>query len=412
MHIPKASALRPASYTALPLQGALKGKRLGVPNLYIGKDEGADRPIETRASVLELWRQAARDMEALGAEVVEVDFPVVSNYERDRPGALSMVDRGLVPPEFAEREIWDLSIWSWDDFLRANADPAIPDLASVDGPKIFPQPPGTLRDRYGDADFDLAQYVERARRGVTRLADIPTIEQGLKGLEATRRVDFEEWLDANRLDAVVLPAVADVGPADADVNEASAVLAWRNGTWVANGNLVWRHLGIPTVTVPMGTMADIGMPVGLTFAGKAYDDVALLTIAGDYERATKRRTVPPRTPALADDVFEGRGAMAGDAPLTLALTATTTHSGDTDEIAIALEVGADEPATVNVHVNGEPVILQANGNRHTGRVVVPASTHRGFHSVWRGAYGSIVTAIARLPDGGCKGTFTITGGTG
>ncbi|TIV64154.1 MAG: amidase, partial [Mesorhizobium sp.] len=89
--IPKASTLRPASYNALPLQGALKGKRLGVPKMYIGKDEGADRPIETRASVLELWRQAARDLQALGAEVVEVDFPVVSNYERDRPGARSMV---------------------------------------------------------------------------------------------------------------------------------------------------------------------------------------------------------------------------------------------------------------------------------------------------------------------------------
>ncbi|WP_246680689.1 amidase family protein [Mesorhizobium sp. B3-1-9] len=234
----------------------------------------------------------------------------------------------------------------------------------------------------------------------------------MKGLETTRRIDFEDWLDANRLDAVVLPAVADVGPADADVDEASARLAWRNGTWVANGNLVWRHLGIPTVTVPMGTMADIGMPVGLTFAGKAYDDVALLTIAGDYERATRRRTVPPRTPALAGDVFEGSGAAAGDAPLTLALTAETTRSGDTDEIAIVLDVGADEPAAVKVHVNGEPVVMRAEGNRQTGRVVVPASTHQGFHSVWRGAYGSIVTAIARLPDGHCKGTFTITGGIG
>ncbi|RUW32481.1 amidase, partial [Mesorhizobium sp. M2A.F.Ca.ET.015.02.1.1] len=330
--IPKVSTLRPASYTALPLQGALKGKRLGVPKMYIGKDDGADRPIETRASVLELWRQAARDLEALGAEVVEVDFPVVSNYERDRPGARSMVDRGLVPPEFAEREIWDLSIWSWDDFLRANADPAIPDLASVDGAKIFPQPPGALRDRYGEADFDLAQYVERAKRGVARLEDIPAIGEGLKGLEATRRVDFEEWLDANRFDAVVLPAVADVGPADADVNEASARLAWRNGTWVANGNLVWRHLGIPTVTVPMGAMADIGMPVGLTFAGKAYDDTALLMIAGDYERATKRRTAPPRTPALADDVFAaGSGVRRGasDAPFALKLTAETVPAGDT-----------------------------------------------------------------------------------
>ncbi|WP_217578417.1 amidase [Mesorhizobium sp. GbtcB19] len=415
VEIPKASALRPARYTALPLQGALEGKRLGVPKMYIGKDEGADRPIETRASVLDLWRQVARDLEALGAKLVEVDFPVVSNYERDRPGALSMVDRGLVPPDFAERELWDLSIWSWDDFLRANADPAIPDLASVDGKKIFPQPPGALPDRYGgDADFDLAHYVERARRGVAPLAEIPTIEAGLKGLEETRRVDFEAWLDANGLDAVVLPAVADVGPADADVNEASAALAWRNGTWVANGNLVWRHLGIPTVTVPMGTMADIGMPVGLTFAGKAYDDAALLSLAGDYERATRRRTVPPRTPALAGDVFEGSARGAGNAPLGLTLSAETSRFGDTDEIVIALEieVGAGDVAVVKVHLNGEPVVLQASGSRYTGRVVVPAATHRGFHSVWRGSYGSIVTAIVKSADGRSAGAYVVTGGIG
>ncbi|TIX53011.1 MAG: amidase, partial [Mesorhizobium sp.] len=115
-----------------------------------------------------------------------------------------------------------------------------------------------------------------AKRGVKPFEAIPELEAGLKGLEATRRIDFEDWLDGQELDAVVFPAVADVGPADADVNEASAALAWRNGTWVANGNLVPRHLGIPTVTVPMGTMADIGMPVGLTFAGKAYEDTKLL----------------------------------------------------------------------------------------------------------------------------------------
>ena len=33
--------------------------------------------------------------------------------------------------------------------------------------------------------------------------------------------------------------MADVGPADMDVNEASADLGWRNGTWVANGT--WCH---------------------------------------------------------------------------------------------------------------------------------------------------------------------------
>ncbi|TIT46746.1 MAG: amidase, partial [Mesorhizobium sp.] len=137
-------------------------------------------------------------------EMVEVDVPVVSNYERDRPGARTMVERGLVPADFADREIWDLCIWAWDDFLRANADPALPDLASVDGPKIFPQPPGTLPDRY-EGGFDLADYVERAKSGVTPFKDIPTMADGLTGLEATRRIDFEDWLDAKRLDAVVLP---------------------------------------------------------------------------------------------------------------------------------------------------------------------------------------------------------------
>ena len=55
------------------------------------RDPGIGGPtgqrIDTRASVIDLWEAARRDLEAAGAEVVEVDFPVVSNYEGDRPGA-------------------------------------------------------------------------------------------------------------------------------------------------------------------------------------------------------------------------------------------------------------------------------------------------------------------------------------
>lgn len=414
--LPKSSGMRPPRYTDLTLAGSLKGKRLGVPRMYIGRDAEIDRPIETRASVLDLWEQAAADLRRLGAEVVEVDFPLVSNYERDRPGARTMVERGLVPGDFADREIWDLCIWGWDDFLRANADPALPDLASVDGPKIFPQPPGTLPDRY-EGGFDLAEYVERAKLGVAPLAHIPTIADGIKGLEATRRIDFEDWLDAQGLDAVVLPAAADVGPADADVNEASADLAWRNGTWVANGNLVWRHFGIPTVTVPMGTMADIGMPVGLTFAGKAYDDERLLCMAGDFERSTQRRTQPPRTPGLADDVFSRQRTQAGNgkAPVVeIALTAETRSSGDHDEITVtvdlAVEASEAEHASIKVHVNGQAIDMHQAGTRLSGRALVPAEEHRRLHSVWRGSYGSIVTAVVRLQDGRSAGAYVVTGG--
>ena len=99
---------------------------------------------------------------------------------------------------------------------------------------------------------------------------------------------------------------ADIGPADADVNPQSAELAWRNGTWVANGNLVWRHLGIPTVQVPMGMLDDIGMPIGLTFAGRGWDDNRLLVLGAAFEASANRpgsalgstREPPPLTPEV------------------------------------------------------------------------------------------------------------------
>ncbi|GAA3285122.1 amidase [Paenarthrobacter aurescens] len=317
VQIPKASEVCPESYLALspeksddgPL--ALRGKRFGVPRMYINADAEAGtsanpgiggptgQKIETRASIIDLWEAAKRDLEEAGAEVVLVDFPVVTNYEGDRPGAPTIATRGLVTPEYLKREIEDLSAWAWDDFLRANGDPALNTLADVDGAAIFPHPKGALADRYTGFDDDIADYPEHVReRGVSHLTEIPELEHGLRGLEETRRVDLEEWMDGLGLDAVLFPAVADVGPADMDVNPDSADLGWRNGVWVANGNLVPRHLGIPTVTVPMGTMADIGMPVGLTFAGRAYDDTALLALAAAFEATGSRRTSPPRTPAL------------------------------------------------------------------------------------------------------------------
>jgi amidase len=91
-----------------------------------------------------------------------------------------------------------------------------------------------------------------------------------------------------------------------DVNPASADLGWRNGVWIANGNLAIRHLGIPTVTVPLGTMTDTRMPVGLTIAGRAYDDTALLRLGVAFERLGTRRTRPPRTPALPRTTSENR----------------------------------------------------------------------------------------------------------
>jgi amidase len=232
-------------------------------------------------------------LEHAGAEVIVVDFPTVTNYEGDRPNAPKIGTRGLIPAHFLHHEITDLSVWGWDDFLKANGDRNIPDLAAVDGAQIFPTPHGSLPDRYFGFDDDIADYPAHARAHPTEgYRDIPTLADGLRGLEETRHLDLEDWMDERGLNAVIFPAVADVGPADADTNPASADKAWRNGVWVANGNLAIRHLGIPTVTVPMGMMEDIHMPAGLTFAGRAYSDNDLLAMAAAFERTGSYRSPP------------------------------------------------------------------------------------------------------------------------
>ena len=310
--IPRASSVRPASYSQLAASPqSLAGKRFGVPRMYINADPEAgtaEKPgiggptgqkIITRDSVIALWEQARKALESAGAQVIEVDFPLVSNCEGDRPGAPTVFNRGLVSKAFMHDELWELSAWAFDDFLRANGDPKLNRLADVDGPKIFPHDPGTLPNREDDLAAGMDEYVKMAQRGITPWDQITTLPDGLRGLEQTRKIDLEDWMDHLQLDAVIFPTVADVGPADADVNPQSADIAWSNGVWVANGNLAIRHLGVPTVTVPMGVMQDIGMPVGLTFAGRAYDDSSLLGLASAFEATGSKRMIPPRTPPLS-----------------------------------------------------------------------------------------------------------------
>ena len=313
--LPRPSQVRPESYAALACPDRLTavrrlaGSRVGVPRMYIGADPVAGtgvgiggptgKRIETRTSVLELWRSLRRQLESCGVQVVEVDFPPVSNYEGDRAGVPTIRSRGLVPPAFLDAELLELAASAWEDFLAVNGDPRLSSVVDVDKDLIFPVPVDAVTGFDSGSGSALADYPQwvRDHPGWT-WEELPELADGLRGLERTRRTDLEEWMDGLGLDAVVFPAVADVAPAAADVDLGSARLAWRNGVWVANGNLAMRHLGIPTVTVPMGTMPDTGMPVGLTIAGRAYDDSTLLAFGAAVEALAPRRTPPRRTPPL------------------------------------------------------------------------------------------------------------------
>ncbi|WP_427869249.1 amidase [Leucobacter luti] len=294
--LPKPSEHRPDTYLGLQDPDALRGKRFAVPRMYLGKDPNF--PIRVRPSVLTLFDAARARLEAAGAEVIETGFPLIEQYEGDRPGQENVGELGVLPEGWMETEFNHFLAFGWDDFLRANGDPAIPDLGVVDLDRIFPQPPGALPDRYEEVEDYENRYratVGMAKGDIQDPRERADFADGLRGLVQLRGELFESWLEAEGFDGVVFPANADVGAANADVDLAAADHAWSNGVFFSNGNYAIRHLGIPTVTVAMGIMADIGMPVGLTFAGRAYDDQALLAYATAFESVAEGslRTPPP-----------------------------------------------------------------------------------------------------------------------
>lgn len=254
--LPPVESIRPRSYHDLADPKALAGKRLGVPKMYIGEEDPEALPVHVSPAVRKLWDKTRKTLEALGATVQEVDFPIVTNLEKPRPGEEKPKDPYFPSVFRDELDMVQFLAYTWDDFLRNNNDVSgsgITTLATIDPDMIFPQPPGCLPDRYssGEPLTRLAALVESAKARKIGTFDIPRLGAKLQGYEDTRKADLEDWLDRHGLDAVVFPAAGDVGRADADCNEASARHAWRNGVLYSNGNCAMRKFGVPSVSVPM-----------------------------------------------------------------------------------------------------------------------------------------------------------------
>ena len=410
--LPRPSDIRPVSFVALP-DLPLAGVRLAVPRIYVNADPDSRYPIETRESIMDLWAQLRDDLEEAGAEVVETSFPAVDNYEKLHEGDRDFVDRGWVSEEFLRDELGRLSAWALDDFLRQNGDPALDRLADADASLVFPHPRGALPDRYGVFDFDIAydmsDVVADAHEGVAPWTEIETLEAGLRGLEKTRQVDVEEWLTNEMFDAVIFPTASDVGPADADLTEASADIAWRNGVWVSNGNLVPRHLGIPTVTVPLGLMTDTGMPVGVTVAGSAHTDPRILQLASAIENVRRRRVTPPRTPPLDDEALFSSHVAPSASALAVRIDSVDIERHDDDATVRFVATITDGAADLcAAFVDGRSITATRQGDRIVGSRRVDADTYDQPHSEWRPPYGPLVTVVVRSADGSVAGAIATT----
>jgi amidase len=100
-------------------------------------------------------------------------------------------------------------------------------------------------------------------------------------------------LDREKLDALVLPFKTFTIP--------TLGSDWSK-THSKNG--LHAYTGLPTLLVPAGFTASDGMPFGILFLARAWDEPKLLSIGYSFEQATHHRRLPPVTPALDGEHFD------------------------------------------------------------------------------------------------------------
>ncbi|CAN5646897.1 amidase [soil metagenome] len=105
----------------------------------------------------------------------------------------------------------------------------------------------------------------------------------LEFLEISRdgsRAQLDEALDGNNLDAIIAPTGSPAWPIDLI-----------NGDHFLGGSSSpAARAGYPLVTVPAGYV--YGLPVGITFMGRAWDEGTLISVASGFEAATQVRQAP------------------------------------------------------------------------------------------------------------------------
>lgn len=126
--------------------------------------------------------------------------------------------------------------------------------------------------------FDQEIFLEAQKKG-----DLTT-EEYLKALEDSKRFAGKEGIDAvmneHNLDAVI-----------AQTNGPAWTIDWVNGDHFSGGSSSPAAIsGYPNITVPMGMVE--GLPVGISFFGRAWSEPVLLQIAYAFEQATQHRKAP------------------------------------------------------------------------------------------------------------------------
>ncbi len=250
--IPRPAAAGSPDYAACLREDALSGARIGVVRKYFGYHRGVDAVAEAAIDALK----------AKGAVVVDpVDIPSMGKFEEHeftvllyefKDGVEAYLKR--LGPSAPAKTLGDLI-----EFNKANAAREMPYFAQ----ELFEKAHacGSLRD---------AKY----RRAIA----------ACRKLTRTRGIDAA--MNRHRLDALFAPTEGPAWPTDLVDGD----------HFIGGSSTLAAVAGYPSVTVPAGFV--FGLPVGVSFFGRAWSEGTLLALAHAFERATLARKAPSFLPTV------------------------------------------------------------------------------------------------------------------
>jgi amidase len=231
-------------YAEFLLKDGLNGKRIGVEKTFLNGNE----------SITEMLEKALNQMRQAGVTIEEVEF--MDQYNKsgnDEFNVLMYEFKDGLNKYLASSNARVRSLQDVIDFNLQHADTMM---------AYFKQE--ILIDSQNKGELDSPDYLK-------------SLHQSNGGMKEC----IDKIMNDKNLDALCGPATGPawcIDPINGDF--------WTGyGTYGAAA-----VAGYPSITVPMGSLD--GLPVGITFLGKAYDEPSLISIAYAYEQISKNRILP------------------------------------------------------------------------------------------------------------------------